>query len=71
MPKYNARTIKPFWANGYDYPEGFDLTLSRMTRDEWLKKEWIELVGEDAAEKKKKPRQRNAKGHFVPIVRTG
>ena len=65
MAKVNARTIKSFWANGYTYPEGFDLHLSRTTLDEWFRNEWIELVAE------KPKRKRNAKGHFLPIVRTG
>lgn len=74
MAKYNARTVKKFYANGYNYPAGFNLIIPRTLQDEWLKNEWIELIGEDAAERKTakgKKRQRNAKGHFMPIVRTG
>lgn len=69
MIEVNARTVKAFWANGYSYPEGFDLRLSRTTRDEWLRNEWIELVGDVKGKKQK--RKRDAKGHFLPIVRTG
>lgn len=70
MAKYNARTVKKFYRNGYNYPVGFNLNIPRALRDEWLKDELIELIGDAAVERKPK-RKRNAKGHFLPIVRTG
>ena len=70
MTKSNARTTQEFWRNGYHYPKGYNLQLDRIVRDEWLQLGLIELIGE--VDKKKKPsRKRDAKGHFLPIVRTG
>lgn len=42
MPANNARTLKPFRTNGFQYPKGMELCLPGSTFTLWEVRGWVE-----------------------------
>lgn len=73
-----CRAKRDFWSpdNASLFHKGFEFDrLSGVLRDEWLRRGFIEIIGEEAAETKKqvtKPKDIPVEKEVLqPIVRTG